>query len=172
MELFGHILYTHENRRTNSRGILVSFGCFYFLFIQFIIVLMCLCLCKNNKKQNKTKTKNKKTLKKQINKKCFRNTYAPPLVQNSKLPCTKFGIDQMKWSQDSERTTLWAEKSYLTLTFKHVTWKSIRIIYSLRATLYQVWYWSSQGVKRYWADNTLGSKVIWTWPLNMWPENQ
>ena len=31
-------------------------------------------------------------------------------------------------------TTQWAEKSGLTLTFEHVTWKSIGIIYSLRAT--------------------------------------
>ena len=39
-------------------------------------------------------------------------------------PCTKFGIDQVKGSKDIERTTLWAEKSGLTLTFEHVTWKS------------------------------------------------
>ena len=96
MELFGHILYTHENRRTNSGGILVSFGCFYFLFIQFIIVLMCLCLCKNNKKQNKTKTKNKKTLKKQINKKCFRNTYAPPWCKIQNYPAPNLVL--IKWS--------------------------------------------------------------------------
>ena len=36
-------------------------------------------------------------------------------------PCTKFGIDQVKVSKDIERTTLWDEKSCLTLTFKHVT---------------------------------------------------
>ena len=33
------------------------------------------------------------------------------------------------WSSEG-----WAEKSGLTLTFEHVTWKSIGIIYSLRAT--------------------------------------
>ena len=33
-----------------------------------------------------------------------------------------------------ERTTHWARKSGLTLTFEHVTSKSIRIIYLLRAT--------------------------------------
>ena len=49
-------------------------------------------------------------------------------------PCTKFGIDQVNGSKDIERTTQWAEKSGLTLTFEHVTWKSIGIIYSLRAT--------------------------------------
>ena len=49
-------------------------------------------------------------------------------------PCTKFGIDQVKGSKDIEQTTQWAEKSCLTLTFEHVTWKSIGIIYSLRAT--------------------------------------
>ena len=36
-------------------------------------------------------------------------------------PCTKFGIDQVKGSKDIERTTQWAEKSGLTLTFEHVT---------------------------------------------------
>ena len=49
-------------------------------------------------------------------------------------PCTKFGIDQVKGSKDIKRTTNWARKSGLTLTFKHVTWKSIRIIYLLRVT--------------------------------------
>ena len=49
-------------------------------------------------------------------------------------PYTKFGIDQVKGSKDIERTTQWAEKSGLTLTFEHVTSKSIGIIYSLRAT--------------------------------------
>ena len=34
-------------------------------------------------------------------------------------PCTKFGIDQVKGSKDIEQTTQWAEKSGLTLTFKH-----------------------------------------------------
>ena len=51
-------------------------------------------------------------------------------------PCTKFGIDQVKWSKDIEWTTQWAEKSSLTLTFEYVTWKSIGIIYSLRAVSY------------------------------------
>ena len=49
-------------------------------------------------------------------------------------PCTKFGIDQDTGSKDIERTTQWAEKSCLTLTFKHVTWKSIWIIYALGTT--------------------------------------
>ena len=48
-------------------------------------------------------------------------------------PCTKFGIDQAKGSKDIERTTQWAEKGGLTLTFEHVTWKSILIIHSLSA---------------------------------------
>ena len=64
-------------------------------------------------------------------------TYMPPwckiqvyLVCRSKT-CTKQvskGIKYIKW------TTHWAQKSGLTLTFKQVTWKSIGIIYSLRAT--------------------------------------
>ena len=41
-------------------------------------------------------------------------------------PCTKFGIDQVKGSKYIERTTDWARKSGLTLTFEHVTWKSIK----------------------------------------------
>ena len=48
--------------------------------------------------------------------------------------CTKFGIDQVKGSKDTEWTTQWSEMSGLTLTFKHVTLKSIGIIYSLSAT--------------------------------------
>ena len=68
----------------------------------------------------------------------------PPLVQNLKLllictrhgcnPCTKFGIDPVKGSKDIEQTAHWARKSGLTLTFEHVTLKSIGIIYLLRAT--------------------------------------
>ena len=117
-------------------------------------------------------------------------------------PCTKFHIDQVKGSKYIERTTLWAQKSGLTLAFEHVTWKSTGIIYSLRATpapslvlikwrgqtilreqhtglkssltltLDHVTWKSiaityslkatpaqrSEGVKRYWADNTLASK--------------
>ena len=49
-------------------------------------------------------------------------------------PCTNFGIDLVKGSKDIERTTQCTEKSDLTLTFEHVTWKSIGIIYSLRTT--------------------------------------
>ena len=47
-------------------------------------------------------------------------------------PCIKFGIDQAKGSKDTAWTTQWAEKN--GLTFEHVTWKSIGIIYSLKAT--------------------------------------
>ena len=54
------------------------------------------------------------------------------LIQGN--PCTKFGIDQVKRSKNIERKTQWAEKSGLTLTFEHLTWKSIGIIYLLRAT--------------------------------------
>ena len=35
--------------------------------------------------------------------------------------CSKFCIDQVKGSKDMGRTTQWAEKSGLTLTFEHVT---------------------------------------------------
>ena len=71
-------------------------------------------------------------------------------------PCTKFGIDQVKGSKDIEQTTQWAEKSGLTLTFEHVTWKSIGIIYSLRATPVPSWVlimWSFL-VQLYWVKNT------------------
>ena len=43
-----------------------------------------------------------------------------------------YGIDQVKGSKDIDRTTQPSDKSGLTLTFEHVTWKSIGIIYSLR----------------------------------------
>ena len=130
-------------------------------------------------------------------------------------PCTKFGIDQVKGSKDIEQTTQWTEKGGVTLTFEHVTWKSIGIIYSLKAIpapnlvlikwrgqkiwsgqhsglrrvvwpwllnmwpenqkgsstfwvqpLHQVWYWSSEGVKRYWADNSVGWKELFD--LDLW----
>ena len=45
--------------------------------------------------------------------------------------CTKQGT---KGSKYIKWTTHWAQKSSLTLTFEHVTWKSIGIIYLLRAT--------------------------------------
>ena len=61
----------------------------------------------------------------------FSGTYMSPLVQNTKLllictrhgrnPRTKFGIDQVKGSKDIVRTTQWAEKRSLTLTFEHAT---------------------------------------------------
>ena len=86
---------------------------------------------------------------------CYLKIYKDHLLIEGN-PCTKFGIDQVKESKDIERTTQWAKKSDLTLTFEHVTWKSIGIIYSLGAPLHQVWYWSSERVKRYWADNTMG----------------
>ena len=57
-----------------------------------------------------------------------------PENQIGRNPCTKFGIDQINGPKDIEQTTQWAEKSGLTLTFEHVTWIPIGIIYSLRAT--------------------------------------
>ena len=67
----------------------------------------------------------------------------------------------IKWrgSKDIEWTTHWARKSGLTLTFEHVTWKSIEIIYSLRVTPSP-----SEGVKRYWADNTWSTDRQTDWP--------
>ena len=44
-------------------------------------------------------------------------------------PCTNFDLDEGYLADNTV-----AEKSGLSLTFEHVTWKSIRIIYSLRAT--------------------------------------
>ena len=111
----------------------------------------------------------------------------------------------------------WQKNENFWFTRWHTYWVQL---------LHQVWYWSSEGVKRDWADNTLGSKemfdldlwtcdlkinrdhllfegnsctkfgidqvkgskdierttqwaeksglrrVVWPWPLNMWPENQ
>ena len=69
-------------------------------------------------------------------------------------PCTKFGIDQVKGSKNIERKIQWAEKSDLTLTFDHLTWKSIGIIHSLRATPVISLVLIKWRIKRYWADNT------------------
>ena len=58
--------------------------------------------------------------------------------------------------------------SGLTLTFEQVTWKFIGIIYLLGPTTAP-----SEGVKRYWADkHSWPRRVVWLWPMNMWPENQ
>ena len=89
------------------------------------------------------------------------------LIEGS--PCTKFGIDQVKGLKDIERTTHWPEKSGLTLTFEHVTLKINRdhlLIEGNPCTKFGI-------------DQVKGSKehsglrrVVWPWPLNMWPENQ
>ena len=63
------------------------------------------------------------------------------------------GLKYTKW------TTIWAQKSDID------HWICDVKIYLLGATrapswgqpLHQVWYWSSEGVKRYWADNTWSS---------------
>ena len=84
--------------------------------------------------------------------------------------CTKQvikGLKYIKW------TTYWAQKSSLTLTFEHVTWKSIGMIYSLRATpepsmVLIKW----RGQKILTGQHSGLGRVVWPWPLIMWPENQ
>ena len=63
-------------------------------------------------------------------------------------------------------------RSGLTLTFEHVTWKSIGIIYSLRATP------ATSLVLIKWQGQMILSgqhcglrRVVWPWPLIMLPEN-
>ena len=88
-------------------------------------------------------------------------------------PCTKFGINQVKGSKDIERTTQWAEKSGLTLTFEQVTWKSMGIIYTLRATpapCLVLIKWRGQKILS--REHSGLVRVVWFWPLNIWPENQ
>ena len=88
-------------------------------------------------------------------------------------PCTKFGIDQVNESKDIERTTQLAEKSGLTLTFEHVTSKSIGIIYSLRATpARSMLLIKRRGQRKLTGQHSGLRRVIWPWPLNMWPQNQ
>ena len=92
-------------------------------------------------------------------------------------PCTKFGIDQVKGSKDIERTTHWAEKSGLTLTFDHVTWKSIGIIYSLRATPARslvLIKWMGQKILsgQHTGLRRVGEKSGLTLTFEHWPENQ
>ena len=87
--------------------------------------------------------------------------------------CTKISNDQVKGSNDIERTTQWAEKSGLTLTFEHVNWKSIGIIYLLRATRVPrivLIKWSGQKILS--GQHSGLRRVVWPWPLNMWTENQ
>ena len=68
-------------------------------------------------------------------------------------PCTKFGIDQVKGSKDIERTTHWAQE-WFDLDLWTCDLKPIWSSAHWAQPLHQVWYWSSEGVKRYWADNT------------------
>ena len=74
------------------------------------------------------------------------------------------GLKYLKW------TTHWAQKSPLTLTFEHVPWKSIGIIYLLGATP------APSLVLIKWRDQKILSgqhsglkRVVWPWSLNMWP---
>ena len=72
-----------------------------------------------------------------------------------------------------KRTTPWAKKSSLTLTFEHVTWKLIGIIYTLRATPAQslvLIKWRGQMILS--GQHSGLRRVVWPWPLNMWLENQ
>ena len=76
-------------------------------------------------------------------------------------------LKYIKWTTHS------AQKSGLTLTFEHVTWKSIGIIYSLRATpapslILIKW----RGQKILSGQHSGLRRVVWPWPLNIWPENQ
>ena len=67
----------------------------------------------------------------------------------------------------------WSQKSGLTLTYEHVTWKSKGIIYFLAATpelRLVLIKWRGQKIL---SGQHSGMRiVVWPWPLNMWPENQ
>ena len=77
------------------------------------------------------------------------------------------GLKYIKW------TSQWAEKSGLTLTFEHVTWKSIRDHLLIEGNP-----WSKFGINQVKGRTILSgqhsgpSRVVWPWSLNMWPENQ
>ena len=83
------------------------------------------------KKFEKKKIRNIKMKK---NMKCFRTIYAPHgakfrfIFSVEAKPVRSKGLKYVKW------TTHWAQKSGLTLTFEHVTSKSIGIIYLLGST--------------------------------------
>ena len=79
-------------------------------------------------------------------------------------PCIKFGIDQLKGSKDIEQTTHWARKSGMTLTFEHVTWNSIGIIYLLReipAPSLVLIKWRGQNILS--GQHTWLWRVVWPW---------
>ena len=80
---------------------------------------------------------------------------------------------ESKGSKDIEQTTHWAQKSGLTLTFEHVTWKSIGIIYLMGTTpapSLVLIKWRGQKILS--GQHSGLRRVVWPWPLNMWPENQ
>ena len=77
------------------------------------------------------------------------------------------GLKYIKWTRH------WVQKSGLTLTFEHVTWKSIGIIYLLVATpapSLVLIKWRGQKILS--GQHSGLRRVVWPWPLNMWPENQ
>ena len=91
----------------------------------------------------------------------------PPL---QKMVCAKLGWILLSISVFSSLNKKCFRNIY---TFEHVTWKSIGIIYSLRSTpapslvlikwrCQKILSWQYIGLRR----------VVWPWPLNMWPENQ
>ena len=83
-------------------------------------------------------------------------------------PCTKLRIDQVKWSKDIKRPTQCASKEWFDLDLWTLTWKSIGIIYSLRATpapSLVLIKWSCQKILSGQHDRL--RRVVWHWPLNM-----
>ena len=59
--------------------------------------------------------------------------------------------------------------SSLTLELYALTSKPIRVINSLRCTVYKVWCLSRKGLSRYWLVSIF---ICPFWPLDLWPQNQ
>ena len=112
--------------------------------------------------------------------KSFRNIYVPFDAQ-FKISTYMY----KEWVQPLHQVWCWSSKgvkSYLggntlgakewfNLIFEHVTWKSKDIIYSMRVTpALRLVLIKWRGQKILSRQHSGLRRVVWTWPLNMWPE--
>ena len=88
-------------------------------------------------------------------------------------PCIKFGIDQVRGSKDIERTTQWAEKTGFDFdlwTFDLKINRDHLLIKGNPCIKFGIDKW--RGQKIFSGQHSGLRRVVWPWPLNMWPENQ
>ena len=97
------------------------------------------------------------------NKKCFRNIYAPHGAKFRLIFSVEAKPVRSKYARDFKNIQC-GQHSCLTLTFKHVTWNLLRATPAPSVVLIK---WRGQKIL---SGQLSGLKrVVWPWPLNMWP---